>query len=52
MGFDVVYQKLNTASKGALVNFTANGAQPTGQRTVEDQDVIHARVRWHRDIAP
>jgi hypothetical protein len=52
MGFDVIYAKLNTASKGALVNVNATGAQPTGIRTLEDQDVIAARVRWHRDIAP
>jgi hypothetical protein len=52
MGFDVLYAKLNTASKGAVAAFTAAGAQPSGDRTIEDQDVIAARVRWHRDIAP
>ena len=52
MGFDVVYQKLRSASRGATAHFGAAGAQPSGLRTIEDQDVIHTRVRWHRDIAP
>jgi hypothetical protein len=52
MGFDVVYYKLETASAGAIVNYTAlaGGAQPNGLRRVEDQDVIAGRVRWHRDL--
>jgi hypothetical protein len=54
MGFDVVYYHLNTASEGARALYTqlAGGAQPTGIRTLEDQDIVAARVRWHRDIAP
>lgn len=52
MGFDVVYYHLNTASKGATATVAASGAQPAGLRTIEDQDIVAARVRWHRDIAP
>jgi hypothetical protein len=54
MGFDVVYYRLNTASEGAVVNYTAlvGGAQPTGLRRIADQDIVAGRVRWHRDIAP
>jgi hypothetical protein len=54
MGFDVVYYRLGTASKGAIVNYQQLGgaAQPTGLRTLADQDVVATRLRWHRDIAP
>jgi hypothetical protein len=50
MGVDAVYYKLNTASEGAVVNFGGSGAQPVGLRTVEDQDAVAVRVRWHRDL--
>jgi hypothetical protein len=52
MGFDVVYYKLNTASKGAVVNWGGSGAQPNSTRTLDDQDAVAVRVRWHRDIVP
>jgi hypothetical protein len=52
MGFDVVYYRLETASNGAVVNYTAlaGGAQPTGLRTIANQEALAARVRWHRDL--
>jgi hypothetical protein len=52
MGFDVVYYKLETASKGAVAYYTAlaGGAQPSGLRTIGDQDALAGRVRWHRDL--
>jgi hypothetical protein len=60
VGFDVVYQKLETASNGALVNFTAltGGAKPgqgggtTPIYSVTNQDNVAFRVRMHRDIIP
>jgi hypothetical protein len=52
IGVDVVYYKLQTASNGAVVTFTAQGAQPTGLRTITDQDAIAGRFRIHRDIVP
>src|SRR4029077_14441745 len=52
MGVAVVYFKLESASAGAIVNFTAAGSQTTGLRTIADQDAIATRVRWHRDIVP
>ncbi len=52
MGFDVVYYKLETASNGAIVTYTAlaGGAQPSGTRTIADQDAVAGRIRWHRDL--
>jgi porin-like protein len=52
VGFDVIYAKLETASAGAVVSYSQLGgsAQPTGLRTVADQDVIAGRLRWHRDL--
>ena len=52
MGFDIVYYRLETASAGAVVNYTAlaGGAQPTGLRTVDNQEVLAGRFRWHRDL--
>jgi hypothetical protein len=52
MGFDIAYYRLETASKGAIVNYTqlAGGAQPTGLRVLDDQNVLAGRVRWHRDL--
>jgi hypothetical protein len=54
MGFDVIYAKLRTASKGQVVTYTALGgqAQPSGLRTLEDQDVVAVRARWHRELEP
>ena len=52
MGVDVAYYKLETASEGAVVNYSQLGgsAQPNGLRTVADQDALAVRVRWHRDL--
>jgi len=50
MGFDVVYYNLQTASKGAIVTAAAAGAQPAAIRTLDDQDAVAVRVRWHRDL--
>jgi hypothetical protein len=53
-GFDVVYQKLETASNGALVTYTAAAgtAKPTAIYTLSNQDNVGFRVRFHRDIVP
>ncbi|MEX2036268.1 MAG: porin, partial [Xanthobacteraceae bacterium] len=50
MGFDVLYQVINTASEGATASVTGFGGQPTGLRTIEDQDNWAVRARWHRDL--
>jgi hypothetical protein len=52
MGFDVVYYRLETASNGAVVNYQQVGgtAQPSGLRTLADQEAVAVRVRWHRDL--
>jgi hypothetical protein len=54
VGFDVVYQKLETASAGATVYYTqlANTAKPQNIYRVTDQDNWAFRVRAHRDIVP
>jgi Porin subfamily len=54
VGFDVIYQKLETASNGAIVTYTAaaNTAKPTAIYTVQDQDNYGLRIRVHRDIVP
>jgi hypothetical protein len=52
MGFDIVYYKLETASRGAIVTYNAlaGGAQASGLRTIADQEALAGRVRWHRDL--
>jgi hypothetical protein len=52
MGVDLAYYRLQTASAGAVVSYTAltGQAQPTGLRTLTDQDAFAGRVRWHRDL--
>jgi Porin subfamily len=52
VGFDVIYQKLETASRDTVVTYTANGSKPTAIYTVQDQDNYGLRVRVHRDIVP
>jgi hypothetical protein len=56
VGLEGFYGHLNTASKGALVTYTSAGgvasAQPTGVRTLDDQNVYVYRMRVHRDIVP
>jgi hypothetical protein len=52
VGFDVVYQKLQTASAGANVFYVTNSAKPTFVYNVTDQDNWAFRVRAHRDIVP
>jgi hypothetical protein len=54
VGFDVIYQKLETASRDAVVTYTAAGgtAKPSALYTIQDQDNYGLRVRVHRDIVP
>jgi hypothetical protein len=54
VGFDVIYQKLETASRDAVVTYTAAGgtAKPTTLYTIQDQDNYGLRIRVHRDIVP
>ena len=54
VGFDVIYQKLETASRNAVVTYTAaaNTAKPTALYTIQDQDNYGLRIRVHRDIVP
>ena len=54
VGFDVLYQKIESASNGAIVTYTAAAgtAKPTALYTVQNQDNVGFRVRLHRDIVP
>jgi hypothetical protein len=54
VGFDVIYQRLDTASNGATVTYTnlANTAKPTAFYQVTNQDNYGLRIRVHRDIVP
>lgn len=54
VGFDVIYQKLETASNGAIVTYTpvAGTAKPTALYSVQNQDNYGLRIRVHRDIVP
>jgi len=54
VGFDVIYQKLETASSGANVTYTAltGTAKPTAIYHIQDQDNYGLRIRVHRDIVP
>jgi Porin subfamily len=54
VGFDVIYQKLETASRDAVVTFTAlpGAAKPTALYTIQDQENYGLRIRVHRDIVP
>src|SRR5262249_12565824 len=54
VGFDVIYQKLETASRDAVVTYTALGgtAKPTARYAIQDQDNYGLRIRVHRDIVP
>src|SRR5262249_54860489 len=54
VGFDVIYQKLEPASRNAVVTYTALGgtAKPTARYAIQDQDNYGLRIRVHRDIVP
>jgi hypothetical protein len=54
VGLEGYYGHLNTMSKGQTVFYTAaaNAAQPSGVRTLADQDVFVYRMRVHRDLVP
>jgi hypothetical protein len=54
VGFDVLYQKIESASNGATVLYTAAAgtAKPTALYAVQNQDNVGIRVRLHRDIVP
>jgi hypothetical protein len=54
VGFDVLYSKIETASRDAVVTFNPPGgvAKPTALYTVQDQDNYAFRIRVHRDIVP
>ena len=52
VGFDVIYQKLETASNSATVTWASNTAKPTAFYQIQNQDNYGLRVRVHRDIVP
>jgi hypothetical protein len=54
VGLEGYYGHLNTMSKGQTATYVASaaGAQPTGLRTLDDQNVFVYRMRVHRDIVP
>jgi hypothetical protein len=54
VGFDVIYQKLETASNGTFATFSAltGTAKPTAVYQIKDQDNYGLRIRVHRDIVP
>jgi maltoporin len=56
VGFDAIYQKLETASDGAVVTYTAlaGSAKPTVFQGygITNQDNYGLRIRVHRDIVP
>jgi len=54
VGFDVIYQKLETASNGTFATFSAltGAAKPTAVYQIKDQDNYGLRIRGHRDIVP
>ncbi|MFL5049537.1 MAG: hypothetical protein ACJ8D4_05450, partial [Xanthobacteraceae bacterium] len=53
VGFDVLYQKLETSFAGAGF-FTAAAGQPrpTGNYELKDQDTVSVTARAHWDILP
>ena len=52
VGFDVIYQKIESASAGATVTYTSNIAKPTAFYQIQNQDNYGLRIRVHRDIVP
>jgi hypothetical protein len=53
VGFDVIYQRLETAFAGiAQYDAIAGQPRPTGPYTIEDQDQISFTARAHWDILP
>src|SRR5262249_24245590 len=54
VGFDVFYNKLETASNGAVVTYAAlaGTAKPTAFYSVQNEATEAFRIRVHRDIVP
>jgi len=54
VGFDVIYQKLESASNGNTVTYTTltGTAKPTALYQIQSQDNYGLRIRVHRDIVP
>jgi len=53
VGFDVMYQKLDTAFSGVGFFTAAAGLpRPTGNYTIADQDTVSVTARAHWDILP
>jgi hypothetical protein len=54
VGLEGFYGHLNTMNKGGAALYTASGtgAQPTGVRIFDDQEVFVYRMRVHRDLVP
>src|SRR5215475_2273078 len=54
VGFDVLYQKLESASNGTFATFSslAGAAKPTAFYQIQNQDNYGLRIRVHRDIVP
>jgi hypothetical protein len=52
LGVDATYTRFNSAYKGANVTLAANGAQPAGQYTIEDQNVWTVMARAQISFLP
>ena len=53
VGFDVTYSKLLSADKGLATYTQLAGTQkPSGVYSIQDQDNLAFKVRFHRDILP
>ncbi len=54
IGLEQYYGRLNTMSKGQTISLgtASTFGQPTGTRTLDDQNVWVTRFRVHRDITP
>jgi hypothetical protein len=54
VGFDVLYQRIESASNGTFATFTnfTGAAKPTAIYQIKDQDNYALRIRVHRDIVP
>ena len=54
VGLEGYYGHLNTMGRGQTVNYQqlSGATQPSGVRTLQDQDVFVYRMRVHRDLVP
>jgi hypothetical protein len=52
IGLDLIWNHVQTANAGSIVNLLASGARPAGPYVVQNQDNYFMMLRFQKNILP